>query len=65
MSSKRPRRDTGARDMPTDTPGTPEAAMATIRQLMKQFGFDSATVLEDDDSGLLLSLSWGLVVLRS
>jgi len=34
---------------------TPDAAMAVIRHLMKQFGVDPA-MLEDDDSGLSLSV---------
>jgi hypothetical protein len=60
MTSKRLRRDTGAQDLPTDTPDTPEAAVAAIRRLMRQFSVDPA-MLEDDDLGLSLSLSWGLV----
>jgi len=56
--SKRQRRDI-AEAIPT--PNTPDAAMALIRDLMKQFSVDPA-MLEDDDSGLSLSsLFWNLV----
>jgi hypothetical protein len=57
MSSKRPRRDSGARDIPTDTPPDTEAALVRVRQIMRQFSLDPA-MLKDDDSegpGLLLS----------
>ena len=61
MTSKRQRRDTSERE-PTDTPDTQEAAVAAIRQLMRQFSLDPAMFkLEDDVSGLSLSLSCGLV----
>jgi len=53
MASKRQRREA---DTPTGipTPDTPDAAMAVIRHLMKQFSVDPA-MLEDDDAGLSLS----------
>jgi hypothetical protein len=55
---KRQRRDIAAA---TPTTNTPDAAMAVIRHLMKQFGVDPS-LLEDDDSGLSLSsLFWNLV----
>jgi hypothetical protein len=59
MASKRLRRDANEGDM-SSTPNTPEAAVAAIRQLMRQFSLDPVT-LEDDDSGRSLSLSYGLV----
>ena len=37
---------------------TPEATVGVIRELMSKFSIDPA-ILEDDDSGLSLSLSWG------
>jgi hypothetical protein len=50
--------------MPADTPDTPEAAADVMRRLMRQFSVDPA-MLEDDDSGLSLSLSSGLGVVTS
>jgi hypothetical protein len=58
MTSKRPRRNTGAADTPTDIPDTPDTAVAVIRYLMKQFNINPA-ILKDDDSSLSLSLSLG------
>lgn len=60
MASKRPRRDTSEGGMSGNTPNTQEAAVAAIRQIMRQFSLDPVT-LEDDDSGLSLSLSYGRV----
>ena len=58
VESKRQQRDIAAA---IPTPNTPDAAMALIRDLMKQFSVDPA-MLEDDDSGLSLSsLFWNLV----
>jgi hypothetical protein len=49
MTSKRPRSDS------SDSPDTPEAALATIHELMRQFSLDPA-MLKDNDSGPGLSL---------
>ena len=52
MTSKRPRSDS------SNPPDTPEAALATIHQLIRQFSLDPA-MLKDDDSGPGLSLLSG------
>ena len=59
MTPMRPWFGTSERVMSTNTLNTlaPEAA---ICQLMREFSLDPV-MLEDNDSGLLLSLSYGLV----
>ena len=56
ITSKRARRDVGTADALTNfaIPETPDAAVAFIRRLMKEFSVDPA-MLEDDDSGVSLS----------